>query len=102
VTKRNQKRLAAQQLVTQLHAWAHNTMVWARRWRMPSVPSMRQGGIPRMVRDVLHVSGQIVFAHRQRISQIRLNAADPLAKGLAPGLFALLGSEHIAVTLGET
>jgi hypothetical protein len=63
---------------------------------------MRQWGIQRMVRDVFHVSGQIVFDHRQRISQIRLNPADPLAKGLAPGLFALLGSEHIAVTLGET
>ena len=102
VTKRNKKRFAAQQMVTQLNALAHNTIVWARRWLMPYVPRMRQWGIQRMVRDVFHVSGQIVFAHRQSISQIRLNPADPLAKGLAPGLFALLGSEHIAVTLGET
>lgn len=102
VTKRNKKRFAAQQMVTQLNALAHNTIVWARRWLMPYVPRMRQWGIQRMVRDVFHVSGQIVFDHRQSISQIRLNPADPLAKGLAPGLFALLGSEHIAVTLGET
>jgi hypothetical protein len=62
---------------------------------------MRGWGIMRIVRDVFHVSRQIVFDHRQSISQILLNPADPLAKGLATGLFALLGSEHIAVNLGE-
>jgi hypothetical protein len=102
VTKRNKKRFEAQQMVTQLNALAHNTIVWARQWLSPSVPRMRQWGIMRMVRDVFHISGQIVFDHRQSISQIVLNPTDPLAKGLAPGLFALLGSEHIAVNLGET
>ena len=81
VTKRHTKRLAAPQRVTQRNALAHNTMVWARQWRTPYVPSVRRWGIMRMVRDVLHVSGQIVFDHRQRITQIMRNQADPLAKG---------------------
>jgi hypothetical protein len=102
VTKRNKKRFEAQQMVTQLNALVHNTIVWARQWLSPYVPRMRQLGIMRMVRDVFHVSGQIVFDHRHRISQIVLNPTDSFAKGLAPGLFALLGSEHIAVTLGNT
>jgi hypothetical protein len=102
VTKRNKKRFAAQQMVTQLNALAHNTIVWARQWLTPYVPRMRGWGIMRMVRDVFHMSGQIVFDHRQSISQILLNPADPLAKGLAPGLFALLGSEFIVVNLGKT
>jgi hypothetical protein len=102
ITKRHKKRFAAQQMVTQLNALAHNTLVWTRQWLTPYVPSMRRWGIMRMVRDVLHVSGQIVFDHRQRITQILLNRADPLAKGLAPGLFALLGSEFIVVNLGKT
>jgi hypothetical protein len=101
VTKRNKKRLVAQQIVTQLNALAHNTIVWARQWLTPYVPRMRGWGIMRMVRDVFHVSGQIVFDHRQRISQIMLNRADPLAKGFAPGLFVLLGSEFIVVNLGQ-
>jgi hypothetical protein len=101
VTKRNKKRFEAQQMVTQLNALAHNTIVWARQWLSPYVPRIRQWGIMRMVRDVFHGSGQIVFDHRQSIAHIMLNPADPLAKGLAPGLFALLGAEHIAVTLGE-
>jgi hypothetical protein len=101
VTTRHEKRVEAQQMVTQLKTLAHNTMVWARQWLTPYVPRVRAWGIMRMVRDVFHVSGQIVFDHRQRISQILLNPADPLAKGLAPGLFALLGSEFIAVNLGQ-
>jgi hypothetical protein len=101
VTKRNKKRFEAQQMVTQLNTLAHNTIVWARQWLTPYVPRVGAWGIMRMVRDVFHVSGQIVFDHRQRISQILLNPADPLAKGLAPGLCALLGSEFIAVNLGQ-
>ena len=102
MTKRHKKRFEAQQMVTQLHALAHNTMVWARQWLSPYVPRVRSWGIMRMVRDVFHVSGTIVFDHRQSISQIILNPADPFAKGLAPGLFALLGSEFIVVNLGKT
>ncbi len=102
MTKRNKKRFAAQQMLTQLNALAHNTIVWVRHWLTPYVPMVRRWGMMRMVRDVFHISGRIVFDHRQRISQIMLNPADPLAKGLAPGLFALLGSEHIVVNLGET
>jgi hypothetical protein len=102
LTKRNKKRFAAQQMLIQLGALAHNTIVWSRQWLTPYVPRVRSWGIMRMVRDVFHISGQIVFDHRQRISQILLNPADPLAKRVAPGLFALLGSEHIAVTLGKT
>ena len=102
MTKRNKKRFEAQQMVTQLNALAHNTIVWARQWLSPYVPRVRSWGIMRMVRDVFHVSGKIVFDPRQSISQIIRNPADPFATGLAPGLFALLGSEFIVVNLGET
>ena len=101
MTTRNKKRFEAQQMVPQLNALAHHTMVWARQELTPYVPIGRGWGIRRMVRDVFHVSGKIVFDHRQRLSPLMRNRADPLAKGLAPGLFALLGSEHIAVTLGQ-
>jgi hypothetical protein len=101
ITKRNKKSFAAQQMVTQLNALAHNTIVWARQWLTPYVPTVKRWGILRMVRDVFHVSGRLVFNHRHSIASIILNPADPLAKGLARGLCALLASEPIAVTLGE-
>jgi hypothetical protein len=102
MTKRNKKRFAAQQMLTQLNALAHNTIVWARQWLTPYVPTVRRWGIMRLVRDVFHVSGRIAFDHGRGISHIMLNAADPLAKRLVTGLRALLESEHIAVTLGQT
>lgn len=101
VTKRHQKRCAAQQMVTQLTAWTHTTSGWVRQWLTPYVPRVR-GGIIRLGRDVFHVSGQIVLDHRQKISPMRLTPADPLATGFVPGVFALLGSEFIVVNLGKT
>jgi hypothetical protein len=101
ITKRNKKCFAAQQMVTPLNALAHNTIVWARHWLTPYVPTLRRWGIVRLVRDVFHMSGGLVFDHRRGISHIILNRADPLSKGLVTGLRVLLESEHIAVTLGE-
>jgi hypothetical protein len=101
MTKRNKKRFAAQQILIQLGALAHNTVVWARHWLTPYLPRLRRWGIVRMVRDVLQVSGRLGFDSQHRITSIRLNAADPLAKGLASALGALLETEHIAVILGQ-
>jgi hypothetical protein len=100
--KRNKKCFAAAQMVTQLTALAHNTLVWARHWLSADVPGLRRWGIMRLVRDVCHISGRLGFDQQHRIVHIMLNVADPLAAGLAKGLSTLLGSEHVAVTLGET
>lgn len=102
MTKRHKKRFEAAQMVTQLTALAHNTLVWARHWLCPSMPQLRRLGIMRLVRDVGHVSGRLGFDHQQRLVHIILNIANPLAEGLSRGLTALLASEHVTVTLGET
>lgn len=101
MTKRNKKRFAAQQMVVQLNALAHNTMVWARHWLTPYVPMVKRWGILRLVRDVFHISGRLAFDPRHGISHIILNRADPLSKRVSTGLWVLLESEHIAVTVGE-
>ena len=102
ITKRNKQGFVAQPMVTHLKALAHNTIVWARPWLTPYVPTVNRWGRLRMVREVFHVRGRLVFDHWQSLSSILLNPADPLATGLATGLGALLKSEHIAVTLGES
>jgi len=99
--KRNKKRFAAQQMVIQLEALAHNTLVWARRWLRAHCPRVAQFGMLRLVRDVCHMNGMIVFDHVARVHQIILNQADPLAQELCSGLTALLAHEHVAITLGE-
>jgi len=102
MTKRNKKRFAAQQMVTQLTALAHNVLVWIRDELAYHCPKLAHWGMLRLVRDVLRVHGKIVFDVQHRIAQIILNQADPLTKGLLPGLSALLAAEQVAVTSGET
>jgi hypothetical protein len=101
ITKRNQKRFAAQQMMAQLNAWAHNLIVWSRRWLAQTWDKVENLGILRMVRDLFHLSGLVHFRSDGRIERITLNQADPLAPGLCAGLSPLLVPLHVAVSLGE-
>jgi hypothetical protein len=99
--KRNKKRFEAQQMLTQLEALAHNTLIWARRWLEPHCPKIARFGLKRLVRDVFRMNGLIMFDHDAQILQIILNQADPLANDLCDGLVSLLAREHVAISLGE-
>jgi hypothetical protein len=101
-SKRNKKRFEAQQMVIQLEALAHNTLTWARCWLTPHWPTIARFGMLRLVRDVFHINGLILFDHKSQGFQIILNRADPLARKLCSGFAALLAQEQLAVTLGET
>jgi hypothetical protein len=102
MAKRNKKRFAAQQMVCQLEALAHNLLVWARKWLAPLCPKIASFGMFRMVRDVLHITGTVWIDEHKNIRKIMLNPADPFAKHLQAGLAALLALEQVAVCLGET
>jgi hypothetical protein len=103
LTKRNKKRLAAQQMVVGLSSLAHNVLIWARAWLAPTPSALQHYGIKRLVRDVLPVSGRILTdRHTHQVRRIVLNAAHPLAAGLAGALRLLLAPQHVAVTLGQT
>lgn len=100
-TKRNKKRFAAQQILTQLEVLAHNTLIWARRWLSNHCPRLARFGLKRWVRDILHLNGVVVFDQHLHLIQLILNPADPLAKELAHGLASLFAGEQVAVYLGE-
>lgn len=101
-TKRNKKRFAAQQMLTQLEVLAHNTLIWARRWLADACPRIVNFGLKRWVRDVLHLNGVVVFDQNLHLIQLILNPDDPLANELSHGLATLLAGEQVAVYLGET
>ena len=101
-TKRNKKRFAAQQILTQLEVLARNTLIWARLWLADYCPRLAHFGLKRWMRDILHLNGVVVFDQSLHLIQLILNPADPLAKDLSHGLAALLAGEHVAVYLGET
>ncbi len=98
--KRAKKHFEAQQMVMLLSTLAHNVIVWARRWL--AAPKLQPYGIMRMVRDVFHVSGFLVFNAMGQLIQISLNRAAPLAPVLVDALQELLASAHIAINLAQT
>ncbi len=103
LTKRTKKRFAAQQMVLALGTLAHNVLVWARAWLVPHVPALAHYGLRRLIRDVFHMSGVLLFDPTTgQVQGLVLNAAAPLAAGLATALRVLLAPAHVAVTLDET
>lgn len=104
ITKRNKKRFAAQAMVMLLGQLAHNLVMWCKRWLMDEaeVPKLKGYGMPRLVRDVLTISGKIEVGDEQTIKRITLNCAAPLARHCLKALKALLKREHVRVILGET
>ena len=98
--KRSKKRFAAQEMLMLLSTLAHNVVVWARRWL--ALPQLRHYGILRMVRDVFHVSGSLLFDPEGQPIELVLNQAAPLAPVLLEAVAALLGPTHVVVGLGQT
>ena len=91
-------------MVMLLGTLAHNVVIWARRWLTQAASStrLRHYGILRMVRDVFHVSGFLVFDALGQLIQIVLNRSAPLAPALVTALPELLTPAHVAICLGET
>jgi hypothetical protein len=103
-TKRSKKRFEAQQMVVQLGTLAHNVVIWARSFltQTDRPAKLRHYGILRMVRDVFHVSGFLVFDALDQLVEIVLNQAAPLAPVLVDSLRELLTPVHVALNLGQT
>ncbi len=101
ITKRNKKRFAAQQMVMLLGTLAHNVVMWAKRWLKAEAPKLANYGVPRMVRDVLQVSGLVEIEGSGRIKRIVINKAAALGRQCAKALRVMLGAEHVPVSLGE-
>jgi hypothetical protein len=103
-TKRNKKRFEAQQMVVLLGSLAHNVVIWARRWLTSPAGSgkLRHYGMLRMVRDVFHISGLLVFDALDQLVEIVLNQAAPLAPLLVESLQELLAPTHVTLNLGQT
>jgi hypothetical protein len=100
MSKRSKKRFEAQQMLLLLGSLAHNVIIWARGWL--AVPTLHRYGTLRMVRDVLHISGFLVFDPAGQIIQLVLNQAAPLAPALVHSLRSLLAPTHVVVNLGQT
>jgi hypothetical protein len=82
-------KLAAQRMLVLLGQWAHNVLIWARRWLTPGAPRLAQFGIVRLVQEVWAVPGRVKLAGDQ-LRRVRLNPAHPQASAVYQGLRLLL------------
>src|SRR3989441_1364539 len=103
-TTRNKKRFEAQQMLMLLGSLAHNVVIWARRWLTQTAAAckLQHYGILRLVRDVFHVSGFLVFDACDQLIEIVLNQVAPLAPVFVDALRELLAPAHVALNLGQT
>jgi hypothetical protein len=63
---------------------------------------LKRYGVPRLVRDVLTISGMVEIGEARTITRITLNKAAPLARHCLKASQALIKREHVRVILGET
>ncbi len=103
-SKRSKKSFEAQQMVMLLGTLAHNVVIWARSFLTEAAPAfkLQHYGILRLVRDVFHISGFLVFDALGQLLEIVLNCSAPLASALVNPLRELLTPAHVAICLGET
>ena len=106
ITKRTKKRFQAQRLLMLLGTLAHNLLIWSRRWLAQSSPEqasrLQQYGIKRLIRDLAHIRGLLVFDAQGRLQRIALSGASSLTRLLLVPLRQLLAPFSIVVTLDET
>jgi hypothetical protein len=102
ITKRNKKRMAAQQVLAQLNVLAHNALLWAREWLGLAAGKERRLGILRLGRDVFGIAGVLEFNRAGRVKRILLNEADRMAHRFLPAFRHLLPGAPGSVILGQT
>jgi hypothetical protein len=90
------QKLAAQRLVVLLGQWAHNVLIWARRWLAQGAPRLAGFGIVRLVQEVCAVPGRVKLTPAG-VSRVRLRPEHPCARDVYRGLRPLCPSSH---TLG--
>ncbi len=113
LTKGNNKRFAAQQMLMLLGSLVHNVMVWAHDWltaasaqangQAPATCDPLPGyGMVRMVRDVFPISGFLCQDASGRIVEIVLNQQAHLARRLLSSLWQLLAPMQVVINLDKT
>lgn len=93
------RRLAAQKVVVLLIGLAHNLLLWARGWLVPTVDHLEQYGIVRLIQEVWAVPGRLKLT-AQGIERVCLRRQHPRAREVCCGLRSLLAKSHIVVFLG--
>jgi hypothetical protein len=93
------QKLAAQRLVVLLGQWAHNVLIWARRWLARGAPRLAGFGIVRLVQEVCAVPGRVKLT-AAGVSRVRFRPEHPCARDVYRGLRPLCSSSQTLGFLG--
>ena len=93
------QKLAAQRLVVLLGQWAHNVLIWARRWLARGAPRLAAFGIVRLVQEVCAVPGRVKLT-AAGVSRVRFHPEHPCARDVYRGLRPLCSSSQTLGFLG--
>lgn len=101
LTRRQKRRMEAQQMLVGLAQMAHNLLVWARRWakEQAHATALGQCGILRWVRDALAIPG-LVEVGKMGV-RITLRASHPLSRGFVQAFSGIFGNSGTTLSLGE-
>lgn len=101
LTKRNKRRLTAQEMLVLLAQLAYNLLTWTRNDLAAHAPKLRPFGPLRMVRDLFHITGKIQLDAQGRILEITLNEAHALALPFVQAMSSLLARDGVPLNLGQ-
>jgi len=98
---RNKASFAAQEMLVLLAHLAHNLTIWTRNHLAKTAPAFQQFGIRRLVRDVLHIPGQVHLDPHGHVVQISLNRLHPFAQTFAQAFSSFLARDDLSLNLRQ-
>ena len=101
LTKRNKHSFFAQEMLVLLAQLAYNLIIWVRAKLGRTTPPLHRFGPLRMVRDLFHIPGKIQLDHQERIIEITLHTAHPLAPPFLQAISSLLAGDEMVLNLGQ-
>ena len=101
ITKRNKKSFQAQEMLLLLGQLAYNFTVWIRAFLSFSTTKFDRFGTLRMVRDLFHLPGKLIFDSRSRLTQIIFNQAHDLAAPFVEAFSAFLPRDGTVLILRQ-
>lgn len=101
ITKRNQRRFAAKEMLVLLVQLAYNLLSWVLCLLSPTKPCLQRFGLLCMVRDVFYIPGLIRFDGQGHIQQRLLCSTSILALPFLQAISPLLAQDEMVLNLGQ-
>jgi hypothetical protein len=88
-------------LVCRLEVLAHNLLVWAKKGLDSLFTKVARVGILRRMRNILQITGAVLFDKHNPICKVIFYSADPFTRFVRLRLASVLAREQIAAFFGE-